>query len=253
MENKLLDAAKSAMEIMSLGGLSESEAFKGLRAAISEAEAAPTPPKPWPNPKPDPLEVFSTDALVAIVNRETVIGKNDLAQYGHLQSDPVTPAYTELSRRLDSSRHPDPAPSRADAPATPVTVDDVSECVDEIERRIVADRMFDALEMVKILRGRLKCSASPAPATPVTVEGVKRYEPGYGEVMYEQKGGEWVRYADILSRLQSAGLAGEEVGYAPCINHSWNKEGYGNDCIHGPGRVCKNKSCNIQINRVESK
>ncbi len=47
------------------------------------------------------LERFPIEALVALVERETLIGRSDLARYGELQCDPVTPASLELNKRFD--------------------------------------------------------------------------------------------------------------------------------------------------------
>lgn len=45
---------------------------------------------------------FALEALVAIVERETIMQRHDLLQYEKLQFDPLTPAYLELCHRFAS-------------------------------------------------------------------------------------------------------------------------------------------------------
>ena len=49
------------------------------------------------------LERFPLEALVALVERETVIIRGELLDYGSLQSDPRTPALRELDRRFEQA------------------------------------------------------------------------------------------------------------------------------------------------------
>lgn len=50
------------------------------------------------------LERFAIEALVAIVNRETVMINADIKIYGEHQFDPCTPAYKELAKRFEKAR-----------------------------------------------------------------------------------------------------------------------------------------------------
>ena len=50
------------------------------------------------------LERFPIEALVALVERETVIIRGDLMAYGQHQCDPRSPALQELDRRFEVAR-----------------------------------------------------------------------------------------------------------------------------------------------------
>lgn len=60
------------------------------------------------------MSELALEALVAIVERETVMARHDLAKYGELQCDPKTPAFQELVKRYEAqsaTTPPTPAPS----------------------------------------------------------------------------------------------------------------------------------------------
>ena len=49
------------------------------------------------------LERFPIEALVALVERGTVIIRGDIAKYGEIQFDPREPALEELNRRFEQA------------------------------------------------------------------------------------------------------------------------------------------------------
>ena len=49
------------------------------------------------------LERFPIEALVALVDRETVVLRSDFHKYGEIQFDPLTPALKELNNRLEKA------------------------------------------------------------------------------------------------------------------------------------------------------
>lgn len=103
--------------------------------------------------------------------------------------------------------------ARLSAPAAPAPVDvKVIKEIDALESRLYSTSLSSVTikSIIEPFRADILPLLHPAKgAEPVTVEGVERYEPGYGEAMHKIKDGRFIKHADILTRLQSAGVAGE--------------------------------------------